>query len=234
VLVAGLAAGLLTACGGTTSDPAGGDEAAGTSPAEQTSAPDLASGLLPAEAFGPQATVVAITLEQLKAGAGLAGSMQDLQVTPPSCLQAVQGTQPRFDEFPELAAETATTGTSTTVEVLMRGGPTEGAAETLTAAVQGCPQAEITSPQFGRATVAFQVVELTDAPGDAAAAVLYTTVVSQPNGTQLTVPGLIGLVEDGDRLVTLMTLAPGGAAPDTGSFTALLQQAYEAQAEALD
>ena len=72
----------------------------------------------------------------------------------------------------------------------------------------------------------------------------YTTTVNVPNGTHATVPALIGAVQDHDRLLVLLHLETGdlagegaavGAAPaDPAAFTDLLEEAYEAQAEALD
>jgi len=40
-------------------------------------------------------------------------------------------------------------------------------------------------------------------------------------------------VEDGDRLITLLTIATDGSSPDAAEFTSLLQQAFEVQAEKL-
>jgi hypothetical protein len=237
---------LVTACGGGDGD---GDEAASSSPAsssaaEQSSAaeePDLASGLLAAEAFGPDAAVVAITREQLAQGAGLAASnAEGLQITPAECAVAVEGTQPEFDDFDDIAAQSATTGSATTVEVLVRGGPTKDTVGQLEEAAARCPQAQITSPAIGSATITFEPLEVGDL-GDAAALLRYTTAVALPDGTQATVPALIGAVQDGDRVVILMNLetsaiAGGGAgAPaDPAAFADLLAQAYEAQAEAFD
>ena len=69
----------------------------------------------------------------------------------------------------------------------------------------------------------------------------YTTAVALPDGTQATVPALIGAVQDGDRVLILMNLetsgVTGGAAgapADPAAFADLLAQAYEAQAAALD
>ncbi len=236
---------LLGACGGgePAEEAAGSSEAASSSAAE-TEAPDLASGLLAAEAFGPDATVVAITPAQLQQGAGVAASgAEDLQITPAECAAAVQGTQPDFDDFGDVAAQSATTGSTTTVEVLVRGGPTKDTVDLLDAAVERCPQAQITSPQFGQATISFESLPVDDL-GDGAAVLRYTTTVSLPDGTQATVPALIGAVQDHDRLLVLLDLETGdlagggaaaGAAPaDPAAFTELLEQAYEAQAEALD
>ena len=233
---------LMSSCGG--GDPAGdaarSSEAA--SSAEETRAPGLASGLLPADAFGPEAAVVAITREQLRHGAGAAAAgVESLQFTPAECAAAVQGTQPEFDDFGDVAAQTATTGSATTVEVLVRGGPTKDTVDLLKAAAERCPQAQITAPEFGQATIIFESIPVEDL-GDGAALLRYTTAVSLPDGTQATIPALIGAVQDDDRLLVLMNLqtsalsggAVADAAPmDPAAFTGLLEQAYEVQAEAL-
>jgi hypothetical protein len=153
----------------------------------------------------------------------------------------VKGTQPEFDDFGDVAAQTATTGSATTVEVLVRGGPTKDTVDLLKAAAERCPQAQITAPEFGQATITFESIPVEDL-GDGAALLRYTTAVSLPDGTQATIPALIGAVQDDDRLLVLMNLqtsalsggAVADAAPmDPAAFTGLLEQAYEVQAEAL-
>jgi hypothetical protein len=233
---------LVTGCG---SDDGGEESAAQTSAsssaADESPEADLASGLLPADAFGPDATVVAISPEQLAQGAGLAASdAEDLQITPEECAVAVEGTQPDFDDFDDIAAQSATTGSGATVQVLVRGGPTKDTVGQLEESAARCPQAQLTSPDIGQATITFEPIEIGDL-GDGAALLRYTTAVSLPDGTQATVPALIGAVQDGDRVIILMNLetsaiAGGGAgAPaDPAAFADLLAQAYEAQAAALD
>ena len=233
---------LGTACGGGDKD---GKDAASTtaasSSAEESPVADLASGLLPADAFGADASVVAISPEQLEQGAGLAASgAEGLQITPEECAVAVEGTQPDLDAFDDVAAQSATGASSTTVEMLVRGGPTKDAVAQLATAAERCPQAQVTSPEFGQATITFEQLPVDDL-GDGAALLRYTTAVTGPDGSSLTVPALIGAVEDGDRLLILMNLETtaltggGGAAPaDPAAFADLLAQAYEAQAAALD
>ena len=243
VLATGLVATLLlTACGGDDDTKGGPAGATSSSPAEETPEPDLASGLLPASAFGPEANVVAITVEQLQQGAGIAASgAQGLQITPEACATAVKGTQPKFDAFDDVAAQNSSIGTAATVEVLVRGGPTKDAVDQLAAAAERCPQAQVTSPQLGQATITFESLPVDDL-GDGAALLRYTTVISLPDGTQASVPAIIGTVQDDDRLLVLMTLdaggvAPGttpGAPPDPAAFADLLAQAYDTQAAALD
>jgi len=233
---------LGTACGGgAKEDKAAASTSAASSSAEEAPAADLASGLLPAEAFGQDAAVVAIGPDQLAQGAGLAASGADgLQITPEECAVAVEGTQPSFDDFDDIAAQSATGPSATTVQVLVRGGPTEDTVGQLAAAAERCPQAQIVSPQFGSATITFEQLPVEDL-GDGAAMLRYTTAVTGPDGSSVTIPALIGAVEDGDRLLILMNLETaalnGGtaAAPaDPSAFADLLAQAYEAQAEALD
>jgi hypothetical protein len=212
-----------------------GDGADSSAASSTVQAPDLASGLLPADAFGPDAAVTAITPEELRQGAGaVAAGAADVQITPPQCVAAVAGTQPNFD-----AAQSSTTGTAATVEVLARGGPTEDTVDLLQAAAVRCPQAQLTAPGAGQSTVTFESVPVDDLV-DGAALLRYTTVLSLPDGTQATVPALIGAVEDGNRLLILLTIESAdlggatGAPVDPAAFAALLARAYEAQAQALD
>ena len=86
-------------------------------------------------------------------------------------------------------------------------------------------------------TVTFEQLPVPDL-GDGAAALRFTTVVALPDGTQVSVPALLGAVEDGDRVVVLTSFAADPAAAgvplDVAAFTSLLEQAYETQADALD
>ena len=227
----------LAGCGGNGgADEAGGSSTATSSSAAESSAPDLASGLLPAEAFPDDATVVAVSLEQLRAGAGIAALGEAFTITPEECAPAVQGTQPDLDAFDDVTGLSASSPSGVTVEILMRGGPTTAAVDLLAAAVERCPQAQITSPQIGTATVTFEAIPVPDL-GDGAVALRFTTAVTAPDGTQTTVPALVGAFEDGDRLGVLTALAdprtPNAPAPDATAFAALLEQAYQVQADAL-
>lgn len=242
LLAAGLlSAAVLTGCGGDDADGgsrADSDAKAGEASAKEEPAPDLASGLLDADAFGPDAVVASVSPEELEEGAALAGDPDDVEVTPAECDVAVEGTQPDFADFEDVAAVSATENTTVVVEMLIRGGPVEGSVDQLAEAAQRCPEAQISSPDVGEARVVFEQVPVPEL-GDGSAALRYTTVVGLPDGTELSVPALLGAVEDGDRLVFLMSLAvdPTGAAAaplDTDAFTALLEQAYDKQADALD
>jgi hypothetical protein len=245
-MVALVAGGSLAACSGggsfadresAASSPSSSSASSSSSSAGSSAtsgAPsELAKGLLPAEAFGEQATVVPLTRDQLQQGAGLAPSVKDLKVSPPECATAVQGTQPDVTAFDDIAAQSATTGGAISIEVLLSGGPTSGSLDAMEQAVSRCPSVQISAPSIGTATITFRSVPV-DELGDGAAALQFTTTVKQPDGNTLSVPALVGVVRDGDRVVTLLTLAQNGAPPDPAAFTGLLQQAYEVQAKALD
>lgn len=232
-------AALLVGACGSDEDPAAGrptPSSAATSTSSSapgtSAAADLAQGLLPAEAFGEGAAVTEVSREQLDQAGGLAPPAEDLAVTPEACAAAVEETQPALDEYEDVAAQTATVGAATTVEVLLRGGPTGDAVEELVDAAENCPEAQLRSPELGDARITFERVPVPDL-GDESGALLYTTVVTQPGGAEISVPALVGLVEDGDRLVTLLTLTTDGTAPDPAAFAALLEQAYQTQADAL-
>src|SRR4051812_26373035 len=95
---------VLTGCSG---DGGAAEEAAGpafSAPASSSAAAEpteelsaLAPGLLPAEVFGKQATVVPLSREQLRQGAGLAADPDAVDISPKSCAAAVSGTQPQID-----------------------------------------------------------------------------------------------------------------------------------------
>ena len=233
------AAGLLAGCAGGGSG--GGTAAASSSSAAASSSSgsvtgsSLTKGLLPADAFGADATVIGLTLEQLKQSTATlgTGSTAGVRVDPPSCAAAVQGTAPNYDQVDDLAAQSATGPSGATVEALMTGAPAKGAAEKLRGSAAACPQATVTTPSSGTVTLTFRSVPVKKM-GDDAAAVELTTTLSKPGGSTVSVPALLGAVEDHHRLLLLITAGTGGAAPDEGAFTALLEKAYTTQASALD
>jgi ferredoxin len=230
---------LLTACGGgDTAEEAVTSSASSASKTTVSPAPEsasgqgggLARGLLPAEAFGENATVIALSREQLEQGAGLAADPESLDISPESCAAAVSSTQPQIDDYDDVAAQSATVGATTTVEVLLQGEATEGSVEQLAEAAASCPEAQISSPELGEATLQFEALDAPDL-GDGVAVVRYTTTLTQ-GGQEVSVPALVGLVQDADRVVTLLTIATDGSSPDAAQFTSLLEQAFEVQAEA--
>jgi hypothetical protein len=242
VLAAGVAAGaVLSGC--AQDDGAPGATSSGSSPSGSSSSSaggssqagtDLTPGLLPAEAFGAGAQVTPVTEQQLAQGSMAAtGSMAGAQITPEACAAAVKGTQPQVDQFDDLAAQVAVRGSTTTVELISLGGPVDDVVPEFSQQVAACPEAQVSSPEIGTATIRFTTMEVPDL-GDGAAAVSFTTVATTPGGAQVTVPAIMGLVRDGDRLVTLVATDPQGGTLDQAAFTALLEQAYEVQAAQLD
>lgn len=236
----GLAAAVLLAgCGG--GDVEGSASPASSSaPSSSSSAPspstgtDLARGLLPAEAFGPGAQVTPLTEQQLRqSGAAAGASTEGLQVSPPECDQAVQGTQPSFDAYDDVAAQVAVLGTTTTVQALVSGGPAEDAVTGLEGQLGNCRQVQVSSPEVGTVTIAFDDLDVPDL-GDASAGIGFATTATGPDGQQVTVPALVGAVQDGDRALVLLSTDTGGGRLDPVAFTGLLEEAFDAQAAALD
>ncbi|GAB3325440.1 hypothetical protein GCM10027451_50220 [Geodermatophilus aquaeductus] len=238
-----LAVPLLAACGGDdvegTASPASSSsesssESSSSASRSPSSGTDLTPGLLPAEAFGAGAQVTPVTEAQLAQGAAVAGgSAADLQVTPPECQAAVQGTQPSFDEYDDVAAQVAVAGTTTTVQALASGGPAEDALDGFGDRLDGCSEVQVSSPQIGTATVSLEEIGVPDL-GDGSAGLTFTTTVTGPDGQQVTVPALIGVVQDGERVVVLLRTDASGGQLDPTAFADLLEQAYDTQADVLD
>jgi len=217
-------------------DPATSTSSSASESSGATDVEDLSAGLLPAAAFPAGAQVTPITPEELTAqqeqlGGGL-GGLGDVTVTPESCAPAVQQVQPELADMDGLAAQTAVVGAAATVELLAEGPGLAGSLETFSTGVAGCPEATITSPQIGTATVTFEAIEVPDL-GDGSAAVTMTMTIEGPDGTPITVPVQLGMALDGDRLLSLTTTDPAGAT-DPVAFGQLLQQAFEHQAAELD
>jgi hypothetical protein len=244
------AAGLLAGCTGSggaataagaprqVASPAAATTPAGTGTAgtADTSA-ELARGLLPADAFGPGATVVPVSLAELQqrlaaVPGGIGAALAGVTVTPTPCAAALEGVGAGLAGVDGLAGEGARTGSGGTAEALVTGGPVTTAVGTVTDLVTACPHVEVSSPH-GSATVDLAPVDLAalrvPALGDGAAAVRATAVLTPAAATgraPVTVSGLLAVVRDHDRLLLLGTAAPGATAPDDASFASLLQQAY--------
>jgi hypothetical protein len=240
LLATGLVAGaVLTGCASdagvqeaaATGTPSPSAEAAAATPAPA----DLAAGLLPAEAFGPGARVLPVPGQRLSehALAGM-GAPADAAVTPEACtaaLQALPVHQPPAAE--DLAAQVAVQGTTYTAQLLSVAGPAAGLVGRVPELVGQCPQVTVSSPGHGSATIDLATFDVPDL-GDAAVGVSVAVAATEPGGTGREASGLVGLVQDGDRVLTLATGDREGAEPDRAAFTALLEQAHEVQAAALD
>lgn len=226
-----------TASPSPTTEPSGGSSSSSSpsSTEESGSSPDggddLTAGLLPQEAFGAGATVTPISQSELEAGAAVGTDLGGATITPETCAQAVAESQPSVTDLTGVAAQAATAGTTVTAQLLTTGTPGDPVAE-LAAAATACPQATITSPEIGTATITLSALEV-PALGDGSAGLAYTTTVTAPDGSQIAVPALYAVVADGDRLLSLISTSIGGSV-DQAAFTALVQQAFDYQAQQLD
>jgi hypothetical protein len=239
------AAGLLAGCtggGGTSAAPDAGSPLGAASPVAATApapagAQDLSRGLLPAEAFGPGATVRAVTLGELQqqlaaVPGGLTGALAGVQITQPACVTALQGLGAGLVGITDLAGEGTRTGAGGTAEALVTGSSVTTAVDTLRSTVTACRQVQVTSPH-GTATITLDEVTVQPTLGDGAAAVQATAVLTPADRAPVTVSGLLAVVRDGDRLLLLGTAAPGNTAPDRASFMLLLQKAFDTESSAL-
>lgn len=215
VLVAGTA--LLTACGSAA--PAAVSEAAAT-----VSTPDeLRGALLPASAFGPDATVVGLTLDQLGQLPGPGGLPAGTTVDPPVCAAAF-AMVPSADELPTLVARGAWTADLRTLEVLAEGPALDGLQLPVDQLLATCTQATGTAPDGTVTTVGLAALD-TPPLGDAAAGLEVT--VTRPEGT---VSALVALVSLNARAVLLVQTGTAGALPDEAGFSTLLTRAADAAA----
>ncbi|MCW2582324.1 MAG: hypothetical protein JWQ53_1114 [Klenkia sp.] len=229
---------LLAGCG-TTSEA---DSAASVSvqPAAATDgAAVLADGLLPIEEFAPGVEVTPVTAGQLQqalgAAQGHAGEVDpgSVTVTPDTCVTAVQAAVTALGDpaaVTDAAGQVARAGFAATAELLTVGGPADTVVGTLTDAVAACPTATVTTP-MGDAVVTFGAVTSPEL-GDAAAVVPVTATLTQPGGTPVTGSGLLGVVSDGDRVLTLATGGLGAGA-DPVAFGELLADAVGHAADTL-
>ena len=216
-------------------------------PAPDTAGPgDLRDRLLPASAFGDDATVVALSLEQLgAAGAGWGGwgggwpgpwyggdddrrgdRGGDVTVEPAECRAAVDAL-PLFDgDAVTLVAQAARTPQTQTVEVLAESPDVAALQLPVDQLAAGCSTVTATGPWGWTTTVEVRPLEVPQ-------------LGQQSGGVQVTVDAageesvnvLVGYVVDGSRgLLLAQSAAPDGAAPDPAAFTALLTEAAEAAA----
>ena len=232
-----VAAALVTGCSGDDGGGAASEQSSASpsaSPSSSAADSELAAGLLPADAFGPGARVTPVTEEQLAQGAALAGgSAAGLRVDPPECAPLVQQSQPSFDEYEDVAAQVAVVGTTTTVQALVSGGPAEEALVGLGRPPAGCESVRVTSPEVGTVDIDYGPLDVPDL-GDGSGGVAFTTTAVGAGEQVLVVPALVGVVQDGERALVLVTTDTQGGTLDPTAFTALLQQAHETQASALD
>jgi hypothetical protein len=244
LLGAGLVAGaLLTGCGGgqTGTAPAAATHPASAAPAADTDAADhadgLAAGLLPADAFGDGATVMAVPLGQLRTMAPLAAApLAGVDVQPPGCLTALQAMLPRLTAVDDAAVQVARAAGTVSVEALAVPSARVDAVGQLQQLATACSAVDVTAEQYGSAHVSVAPVALPADSGlpDRTTVVAITVAAAGADGRSWTGTALAGVVDDGGRVLALAQAAPQGGTVSSASFTDLLQQAYQTQADAPD
>lgn len=245
-----LAAGMTTAgCAGAVGEaaaPGAVSPAAATGEAPATGA-DLRERLLPAAAFGEDATVVSLALEQLGSGLGamfpggmfpggmLPGGMPEGATVEPALCGAALSALPGAGEdagtaagsgagsAPAVAAQVAVGPQGGAVQVLAESPRIEGARLPVDQLLAACSTVTIRGADGAVTTVDLAELPVPDL-GDASAG-LQVTVTSGGRA----VSGLVGVVVDGPRGL-LLAQGGGPGAPDPGAFTALLTEAGETAA----
>lgn len=234
LLAAAGAAVLVSACA---EQPASGEAGASTSssaPAspteERASVEELTEALLPAEAFGPGAQVTTVNVQQLATNPGAISP--ESTIDPQTCTEGVGGTQPAFTpEDGTIVAQTAVTETGGTVEVLVDAESIDDLTPQLADLVAQCPRVTVDAPDGSTATIDFAALDVPDL-GDSTEAVTAHLALTAPDGTNLSLTSLLAVAVDGDRLLFLQQSGPTSTPPDPAAFTALFEDAFEAQHDA--
>ncbi|MEU2347970.1 hypothetical protein [Modestobacter sp. NPDC049651] len=232
----------------TSSPPAGTPAGASSSGAGSTSggSSDLTDGLLPEAAFGDGAEVH--TWSGPEGDHGLPGwgpwhhghdghhghDWPRADVDPASCATAFDEATKGLDDAGDDADAASRVGIRdevVTVESLVQG--TVPSLDALRSALAACPTATIGGP--GPWQVSFSITQVNvPALGDGSLAVRADVSASGSKGEDRQRSALLGLAQDGDRTVVLVSTRHDGAQPDEAAFRELLQQAYQVQADALD
>lgn len=212
---------------------AGSSSAAPSSSAaadELSTADELAAGLLPADAFGPEANVVTIDIRQVSTGAS-GGLPQGATVTPPECGQGLGATTVSPEDFGVVVAQSATAPDGITVEVLAESEQVGETAPRFDELVEQCPRVTVDAPDGSSVTVDFAAFEVPDL-GDASDGLRFTTAVSAADGTQVTVPSLLAVATEGPRMVFLQRTGADSAPLDEAAFTDLFERAVQTAQDA--
>jgi hypothetical protein len=223
---------LVTACaggagGGSGEAASSSSSAAASSEApEPASAEELSAALLPAEAFGPDADVVEVSVDEIsEATAG--GLPPGATVQPESCAPVTGSAQLSPEDFGAIVAQSATSPTTVTVEVLAESEQIDDAVPGFDDVPAECREITVTAADGTEATVTFGPLEVPSL-GDASGGVTLTTALRTPEGESITVPSLLAFAVDGQRLVFLQQLSPQAAPVDPAAFTALFEEAFQA------
>jgi hypothetical protein len=244
VLRAGLVAGAVLI--GCAADPTRTAPAAATSPAESSATPtassDLAAGLLPAEAFGKGADVDPLPFDGVPGldhwGDRGPWGHDDESLTPSECQTALEQAGTQFGDVQDAAGQVARADNVRTFEVLAVPTQPVNVVEEFGAVVAACRDVSF-SEENGDGDHGDGQVSIDPLQGlpDGMAGASVTFSGTYPDGTWAAT-SLIGVAQDGDRVLVLAQMSWDDTADDTAldsaAFTALLQQAYDVQAGALD
>lgn len=220
-------------------ESSGGSSSAGSSSAapsssaatdELSTADELAAGLLPADAFGPEANVVTIDIRQVSTGAS-GGLPQGATITPPECGQGLGATTVSPEDFGVVVAQSATAPDGITVEVLAESEQVGETAPRFDELVEQCPRVTVDAPDGSSVTVDFAAFDVPDL-GDASDGLRFTTAVSAADGTQVTVPSLLAVATEGPRMVFLQRTGADSAPLDEAAFTDLFERAVQTAQDA--
>jgi hypothetical protein len=239
VLGVGLLAGaVLTGCAGATPTPTA--PAAATESAEGSGDPDeptaadspLAPGLLPADELGDGAEVHRFDLDGMPFAGGWHHRADDgdLSVTPAACGTALEEAASRFTGVQDAVGQVARTEGVRTFEVLAVVGTDVDVVGQVQALLDECADVSLDrgadADDHGPAGV--RVDELSGAP-DGMVAFSVTVSGEKPDGGTWSGTSLVGVAQDGDRVLGLAQMS-WDEELDPASFIDLLDQAYDAQA----
>jgi hypothetical protein len=217
-LVAGAAG--LTACGAQQPEQAAPAAASSDAPADVG---QLRDALLPASAFGADATVLSGSLDQLgTALPGLGGLPEGTTVTPALCGAALAMLPHDADALPSLVARAALTDQVRSLELLADGPQLAGLPLPVDQLLATCSTVTVTAADGAATTVQLAALDV-PALGDGSAGLQVT--VTAPQGTS---SALVGVVSTGSRALLLVQSGAAGALPDATAFTQLLGSAAEA------
>lgn len=207
----------------------GSSESAPTSDEPAPTDDDLAAGLLAAEAFGPAAQVVEVDVREELAGA-TAVLPEGATVTPAECTEGLGKLQPDVADVGAVAAQTAETPRTLTVQMLLEDETIEaGSAADFEDFFARCSHMDLTVAGAS-GSLDLRPAEVPDV-GEVSQGVAFTVTVSVPGGPSETISALMAVAVEDQRMVFLQQLAPDGAPLDEAAFGDLFEQAYEAQAD---
>jgi hypothetical protein len=244
VLGAGLVAGAALA--GCAADQPRTAPAAATGPAESSATPtassDLAAGLLPAEDFGEDADVDLLPFDGVPGfdhwghwgDWGHHWGDEDESATPTECQTALDEAATQFGDVQDAAGQVARADGTRTFEVLAVPAESMDVVGQFQAVVGACGDVSLTDQDgdegHGDATVSIEPLQ--GLPGGMAG-VSVTFSGTYTDGSWAAT-ALIGVAQDGDRVLVLAQMSHDDTALDPAAFTTLLQRAYDVQADALD